>query len=222
MKTIDSLVQASIDGKNYPGVILARLGFSTTQRYCNAYQTIYWDEDGGGEEAYLGLGHLASMSFLSETSELSAVTIQLSLSGIPNSTITDAFSNDYRGNPVEIWYGTLDKETYAVEYDTNPEDGPVLVFRGSMDFCNIEFGESASVTLNATSRLTDWERPRGGRFNHPYQTTYVDATDDGFEYVEKLQDQIISWGAYVIGDGGGSTGGGGQPGDDDHPNNNAL
>jgi len=199
IKTVNSTVQASLDSESLAGVVLAKLDFSPAVRYTNAYQSIYWDEAGGGELEYIGLGNLASMSVLNETSELGATTIQLTLSGIPNASITDIFSNEYIGKPLQVWYATLDKDTYAVEGGQN---GPVLLFAGRMDFGNIEFGETATITVNATSRLADWERPRGGRFNHAYQTRHVDATDLGFRWVQGIQDKIISWGGVTVGDPG--------------------
>lgn len=221
-KIINSSVLADFDSGNFTGVLLAKLYFSPEQRYSSAGQNIYWDEDGGGEETYLGLGHFANMSILTETGELGAQTIQLSLSGIPNSTVTDIFSNEYIGKPAYVWYGTLDPETYAVRGGQN---GPVLLFAGRMDFGNIDFGNTATITVNATGRLADWERPRGGRFNQAYQQRHVDPTDQGFRYVLKLQDKVISWGGVTLGDpgssgdggpggggGGGSGPGGGDPG----------
>jgi hypothetical protein len=211
-KIIDSLVQASLDSNNFTGVVLVKLGFTPTQRYCSATQNVYWDEGlpspEAGEQEYMGLGGLASMSVLNETTELSAQTIQLTLSGIPNNIITDVFSDEYIGKTVYIWYATLDPETYAVE---GGQSGPVLLFAGRMDFADVEFGDSASITINATSRLADWERPRGGRFNHVYQVRHVDPTDLGFKYVEALQDKTFTWGAATLidRDGPGSRPGGG-------------
>ena len=202
-KTINATVQASLDTGIFAGVVLAKLDFSPVLRYTNAYQSIYWDE-GAGEVEYIGLGNLAGMSVLSETSELAAQTIQLSLSGIPNSAVTDIFSNEYIGKPLQVWYATLNKDTYAVEGGQN---GPVLLFAGRMDFGNIEFGKTATITVNATSRLADWERPRGGRFNHAYQTRHVDPTDRGFRFVQALQDKPIQWGGVSLSDPGGNNGG---------------
>jgi len=200
IKTVDATVQASLDSGNLSGVVLAKLDFNPIVRYTNAYQNIYWDEAGGGELEYVGLGNLASMSVLNETTELGAQTVQLTLSGIPNSSITSIFSNDYIGKPLQVWYATLNKDTYAVEGGQN---GPILLFAGRMDFGNIEFGKTATITVNATSRLADWERPRGGRFNHAYQIRHVDSTDSGFRYVQGLQDKPIQWGGVSISDPGG-------------------
>lgn len=210
-KIIDSLVQASIDSKNFSGVILCRLHFDTPTgelRYCNAFQSIYWDEDGTGEVEYIGLGNLANLSVLTESSELAAQTIQVSLSGIPASALTNALSTGYVGNPIFLWYATLDKDTYAVE---GGQDGPVLIFAGRMDFATITFGQKADIVINATSRLADWERARGGRFNESYQIRHVDPGDTGFSYIQALQNKHISWGGITIADQGtGSPGGPGE------------
>lgn len=199
MKTIDSLVQAALDTKNFSGVILAQLHFDPILRYNSSYQTIYWDESGGGDQPYLGLGHLASISVLSETNELAAQTIQLKLSGIPNNAITDAFSDEYVGKPCYLWYATLDTSTYAVQ---GGQTGPVLMFAGRMDYANVEFGNEASITINVTNRLADWERARGGRFNQGYQQQRIDPKDQGFKYVQGIQNKPITWGAITISDAG--------------------
>jgi hypothetical protein len=211
-KSINATVQSSIDSKNYAGIILCRMHFNPVIRYCNSVQSIYWDEAGTGEKEYVGVGNLAGLSVLTETSELSAVTIQLTLSGVPNASITDVFSDEYSGQPVYLWYGTLNPNTYAIEGGQN---GPVLAFAGQMDYCNVEFGETATITLNATSRLADWDRPRGGRFNQGYQKKYVDPTDTGFRFVNALQTVELAWGGSSIfdptWDGSGGGGGGGEP-----------
>lgn len=213
-KVIDSLVQSALDTRNFSGVILAQLHFNPIIRYNSSYQTVYWDEDGGGDQAYLGLGHLASISVLTETNELAAQTIQLSISGIPNSAITDAFSDEYIGQPVYLYYATLDDTTYAVQ---GGQTGPILMFSGRMDFANIEFGETANITINVTNRLADWERARGGRFNEGYQRRKVDPNDTGFRYVQGIQNKPITWGAITLADPGGGGGGSDQDGDRSGP-----
>lgn len=210
-KTVHATVQAAIDSKNYTGVVLCRMHFDTPTgiiRLCNAFQSIYWDE-GSGEVEYTGAGDLASISAAPETNELGAQTIQLTLGGIPSDAITQAFSAEYAGNPLYLWYATLNPYTYAVHADS-----PILIFAGMMDYANIEFGETSTVTLNATSRLADWERPTGGRYNASYQQAYVDSTDDGMKDMIALQNKAIAWGTFNMRDkdnydsnSGGTTGG---------------
>lgn len=227
-KVIDSLVQSELDSKDFVAVMLAKFDFVPDTphlgpfRFCNAYQTIYWDEEGTGEVAYTGLGNLAGVAVVPETNELSNITMQFTLSGIPSNLITGIFDRTaYQNRACYLWYGLLDKQTFAVQ---GGQTGPVLIFAGLMDYCTFEFGKTASISLTASSRLADWERPRGGRYNESYQRTYVDSTDSGFKYVKPLQSKEIRWagrnaadpgdgdwasGSSSTGTGGTFTGGGG-------------
>lgn len=205
-KIIDSLVQASIDSKNYSGVVLARLDFPTPYRYASSYDTIYWDEEGGGELAYTGVGHLGSISTLNESTEVQSQSIQVQISGIPLTAIAEGFDDQYIGKPLYVWYATVDRDTGAIE---GGQAGPVLAFAGRMDFASITFGTTATISINATSRLSDWGRPRGGRFNQSYQQRHVDPTDTSFDYVKAIQNRKINWGADTISAGSGGTGGSG-------------
>lgn len=215
-KIIDSLVQGSIDSKNFTGVLLARLHFNPNSptnwvRVNNTNQSIYWDESGSGEEEYIGVGRLGSISVMEETNELGAITLNFTLSGIPQGATDEAFSDEYRNQQAYVWYATLDPDTYAVE---GGQTGPVLAFAGLMDYCTVEFGQTNTISLQATSRLADWERPRGGRFNQGYQKQYIDPTDDGFEYVIPLQGAALTWGGKTLADPGTGLGGGGKDSDE--------
>jgi hypothetical protein len=210
-KIIDSLVQTEIDNKDFAGAIFARLHIDSPtgiQRYTNAPQNLYWDEDGGGDEEYIGLGNAASISVLTETQELQAQTIQLTLAGVPAENITAALGTGYMGNPIYIWYAVVSKSTYAVQ---GGQTGPVLIFAGRMDHANIIFGKKVDIIMNATSRLADWERVRGGRYNDSYQRRHVDPTDSGFRHVRSIQNVHISWGGETIADPGQDGGGRGDP-----------
>jgi hypothetical protein len=217
-KTIDTLVQNQLDSKDYAAVLLARFHWDAGTphfgplRLTNAMQNIYWDEEGAGEEEYIGLGNLVSVSPIPEVTELSGISMQFTLSGIPNNLVTGVFDKDaYQNNPCYVWYAVVDKQTYAVE---GGQTGPILVFAGLMDYCTFEFGQTATINLTASSRLADWERPRGGRYNQSYQQNYIDASDYGFEWVKPLQDLEIRFGgSSVLDPGGGSDlGGGGSSG----------
>lgn len=228
-KTIDSLVQGQIDSKDFVGVMLARFHWDSASphngplRFCNAQQSVYWDEAGTGEQEYLGLGNMAQVAAVPETTELSSIQMQFTLSGIPNNLITGIFDKSaYQNKPCYVWYALLDKQTFAVE---GGQTGPILVFAGLMDFCSFEFGQTASISLIASSRLADWERPRGGRYNESHQRTYVDPTDSGFRFVKPLQAKEIRWGGATAADpgggdwasGGGSGGSGGGGGGGNTP-----
>lgn len=215
-KTIDTSVLTELSADNYVGIYLVRLECDTPTgylRYNSSNQNIYWDE-GSGEEAYLGVGLLASIQPLLETSELGAVQVQLTLSGLPaegqiagQSIINTSFTYTYRNRKAYIYYATLDTNTYAVV------GTPVVIFSGMMDTMGVVVDREMAVSVNIISRLQDWERARGGRYNQPYQHAYIDPTDCAFKFVEGLRDREVMWGGVSVIDPGspGRPGGPGCP-----------
>lgn len=209
-KDIDTSVAAELASNSYVGVYLARLECDTPTgflRYSTAFQNIYWDDLGGGEEAYLGTGLLAAIQPLTETGELGAIQVAITLAGLPaqgqletpngmESIIKTSFSRDYRLKPAYIYYAVLDTDTYSVIGE------PILIFTGLMDQMHINIEGTMAITLTMTARLADWERTRGGRYNHHYQRRYVDPTDTAFKFVEGLADRELMWGGKSIADPG--------------------
>jgi hypothetical protein len=142
-----------------------------------------------GGNTYIGLGEVVSIGAMTETSELGGVSLQVQISGIPQVNLQKALALNYQGNYAILSLATLD-DNYQVETSS----GPFPVFRGRMDTMQIEYGETATITININSRLADWETPHGGRYNHGYQKYHVDLTDQGFEYMAQLADIEIVWG----------------------------
>jgi len=212
-KILSTAVETLIESGDIATCMLARLHFSNStypSRYANAGQDIYWDEAGAGEEVYQAVGNLGSIEALAETDELQLQTIQLTLTGIKPETINHAMFANHAGNPAFIWRAILDKDTFAVIGD------PVLMFAGRMDFLTISLGETAAVSIQVISRLSDWEKTKGGRFNTAYQITYVDPTDQGFQYLPSLVNKNLTWGDAPKWTGG-SGGGGGTFGNERNP-----
>ena len=205
-KIIDSLVQQDLDSKDYAAVLLARFHFESpinTLRYTNAPQNIYWDEGSpAGEVEYQGLGNLVSIDSVTETADIAANTMNFTLSGISSTNLNVTLDRLlYQNKACYLWYGLLDKQTYAIQ---GGQTGPILIYRGLMDYANITMDQQEiTISLNTSSRLTDWEKAKGGRFNHEYQKRYVDSTDEGFKYVVPLQGKEIMWAGKSASDPGG-------------------
>ena len=58
---------------------------------------------------------------------------------------------------------------------------------------DIDVGATATITVNAESRLADWDRPRVRRYNHEDQQ--IDYPGDmGFEFVPQMATKELRWG----------------------------
>ena len=220
-RTIDQVVKAVLDNSgNIPYTILVRAEFRNLDipfptfpdgivRFTMSGQSVYWNEDGVADREYVGVGNLLNISQVEEGTALQDYTLQIALSGIPiDSEIIPAVKNaKYKNGRLIIYLAVLDDE-YNVLYNTDEAEGPIMLFAGRMDTMQISLGKEATIAVNAASRLSDWERTRGGRYNSATQNRYYDfnlldpahawyqsTPDKGFDYVESLKNKEVWWGS---------------------------
>ena len=227
-RTLDAALEAMLAGDNAKVCLLVKLRMNdgTYYRINSSANSVFWNE-GSGDEEYVGAGKLGSISGADEGTELQTYAIDLVLSGIPSEYVVDSLNTDYKNQPAIIYLAALDVDN-SVLFTSSEEDGPVELFVGRMDNMIIALEETATISITTTNRLSDWERPRGGKFNDHSQKLYYaklkpagitnfDNQDLGFEYVDSLKDKEITWGAGHValrgsgGGGGGSRGGDGPP-----------
>ena len=135
---------------------------------------------------YVSTPNLLSFSALDETSEISARSATVTLSGVPSAVVSLALSTPYQGRRANIFMGLLSDPTQYSE-----------VFSGYMDTMPIEEGpESSTIDLVIESRLVDLERPRVRKYSSENQKFRFPG-DKGFDFVESIQDQRLPWGSQV-------------------------
>lgn len=143
---------------------------------------ITWDA-----KTWSGVGYLGQISPITESSDIVARGVSVSLSGIPASLISAVYTEARQGKPGKIWLGALD-DNNAVIAD------PFLSFSGRLDVPTDEDdGETAKISISYESRLVDLERPRERRYTTEDQAIDY-GTDKGFEFVPGLQDAQFVWG----------------------------
>ena len=176
---------ASIEASKADGVIpvnFVSLDFDAASVHVNS--TPYPITFGGNE--YLGVGNLGSVSGLQEGADIQARGVELTLSGIPPELISIALGEEYQGRPIRIWIGFLD-ENHSLIVD------PVNLGIWRMDTMDISLGKTATISVKAESRLSDWNRPRSKRYtNEEQQKNYP--TDKGLEFVPEMVAKSLLWG----------------------------
>ena len=147
---------------------------------------------GIGDKSFLGftwsgVGDLGKISPINESIQLRADGIRLSLSGIPQSMITDVLSNVRRGQAVNVYFGILDDNENIIA-------DPYPPFKGQIDVPMIdEGGATATVTITAENLYYDLNRSRERRFTPEDQL--IDFPGDlGFDYVAGIQELKTKWG----------------------------
>ena len=139
-----------------------------------------------GGRTYTGAGNLLTMASVTESVDLSAPAVTLSLSGMNDAVISNALTVDYQNREAAIYFGVMDSGGDVVSNFT--------IFAGRISTMHISEDSSApSVGITIASRLDDISRPRRRRLSNEEQQELYPA-DKGLSHVNALQDQNIEWG----------------------------
>lgn len=175
-------VSAAVQDGYVPALMMVELDFPSGVLRANT-SCVTFDWDG---HVWYGLGQLGSIDPVPEFSDLQMTGVSLSLTGIPSDMVSRVMGEHYQGRSCKLWFAPLDSD-YRVLAD------PVLVFSGRMDTPDIQLGETASISLTAESRLTDWERPRIRRYTNEDQLAEYPG-DRGLEFVAQMVEKTLVWG----------------------------
>tara|TARA_R100000278_G_scaffold115010_1_gene93735 strand:+ start:651 stop:1208 length:558 start_codon:yes stop_codon:yes gene_type:complete len=153
-----------------------------TVRLWTGYGTIQVD----GND-FLSGGDILGVSGITETADVAANGITITLSGLDTALVASALTEDYQGRACNLYVGVL-SDAGAVIAD------PIKAFSGRMDLMTVEDnGATAQITITAEHRLIDLERSRVRRYTS--QDQKLDFPDDrGLDFVAELQDKEVIWG----------------------------
>jgi len=155
---------------------------SDTLRFWTGYGTIE-----ANSEEWIGSGTVLTISTSSETTDLAANGINITLSGLDTSLVALALLENYRGRSAKLYIGALDAEN-------QPVSDLYQVFAGRMDIMTIqEDGSTATISISIENVLIDLERPRARKYTNEEQLARYSG-DNSLENVAKLADKQISWG----------------------------
>jgi hypothetical protein len=180
-------VASAITQPVVPLAFFAELQFASgTVRMWSGFGTKSWNG-----QNWSGAGDFGGLSPVDESTEVRAAGLAFTLSGIPSNSIALALGDSYRGRPCKLWMAILDDAEAIV--------GAHQIFAGRMDVMKIDdTGETATISVQAESRLVDLRRPRSLRYTDAEQQRLF-AGDVGLEYVAKLAEKPLFWGVPAPG-----------------------
>ena len=141
-------------------------------------------------ETYSGTGNFLGVSNLSETEELKASGLELTLSGIPSSLLGTMLTDNYQGSLVTVFFGFLSEADTGFSVVSDP----FIIFQGLSETLELSEGsETLTAKMKVESRLIAIEESRARRYtNEDQQISHSDATS--LRFVTGLQDKEIIWG----------------------------
>lgn len=133
-----------------------------------------------GTDTYIGSGNLLMIDGIDEVNDLSAKSMNLSLSGVPSSLVSLALQEPYQRRSCKVYLGS--------------GDSVIEIFSGLMNTMTIEdSGESSVINLTVESKLIELERSSNWRYTAESHKQRH-AGDTFFDFVAELQDVSIVWG----------------------------
>ena len=145
---------------------------------------------------------IAGISGISETTEVEARGVTLTLGGIPRELISQVLDETKQGLPARIWFGFMDADGEIIA-------DPAKVLSGAVDVPSFEEdGTTATVSISIENMLLDLRRPRERRLTDQEQQRRYPG-DLGLQYVAAVQLWNGQWGRATPGIGGTAGGGGG-------------
>jgi hypothetical protein len=136
---------------------------------------------------WTGAGSLIGMSEISETEDVVASGVAVSLSGVPSDLVQIAIDEARQGMPGRVWLALFDANIDFI-------GEPVPAFAGRLDVPEItDDAETCTISISYESRLVDLNASREWRYTHESQQVLFPG-DRGFDYVTKIQDKEVVWG----------------------------
>lgn len=138
-----------------------------------------------GSDVYTGSGTLITFDGLQEASDMSALSFDITLSGIDPAIISLALQEPWQNRHCTVYLGEKSVSSVAT------------LARGYMDKMILEdSAEAATVKLTVETPLVRGERSAGWRYtDESHRSRYPN--DSFFSYVTSIQDAQVPWGRQV-------------------------
>ena len=166
-------------------VLLVEIGFDTPVYLTNASFDLT-SSVSGSSRTYVANGHFKNITGVNETNKPTKNTLSLSLSGVDQTYISLALSQNIINSDVYIYRGFLDTNNSLLA-------DPFLLFFGTVDeFKVTDTTEKANLVLNITSHWGNFSKTSGRVTTDNSQQRFFSG-DKGMEFAA-LTVRDIKWG----------------------------
>lgn len=181
-RNLDPSLAAALSAGLIQPAVLAMLTFrSQTSFVWTGAGPLTWN----GND-FVGGGGYVGMSEVTESTDVEAKGVTVSLAGIPTGLLSECLSDIQLGLPAKIWFALMSQGAFI--------GTPYLHFSGTVDKPSITIDvETSTISLALENKLTNLQRASNRRFTAADQHL-TDPTDTAFNWVEILNDVALKWG----------------------------
>lgn len=181
MRVLPADFLAAIASGNVTNAVLADLTFvSGTEHVWTGIGPI-----GYGSNTYRGVGSLAGLGSITESTAVAAVGTSVSLSGIDPAILGECLADIQLGAPAVIWFAAI----------VGGVPVPYKAFQGVVDQPEVDIAtDTVSITLKLETRMVYIQKPSARRYTTEDQ--HLDYPDDcGFSRVPCMNDIALKLGS---------------------------
>lgn len=148
--------------------------------FCSATFPIDYDN-----KTFLAAGNLGRVGEISESTDLNPASCKVDISGVNQTFVATIVAENYVNRRGIIYLAVFDEEDQIIGQ-------PFTYFDGLIESLAVSIGDRRVVSISLVDRLVLWSRVKVERYSHETHTAiYPD--DDGFEFVEAIQNKEIIW-----------------------------
>src|SRR5579864_6694109 len=137
-------------------------------------------------QTFIGLGWLAKISSVPQTTKVQSQNVVLTLSRIPSPLILEATQQVRLTGTARVWVGLFDS-------NNNLLADPVGIFSGAMDVPSLtDGGNTSTISISCENSLLSLNLAPNRQFDDPDQQIYHPG-DLGLSFVNKLQNLQLFW-----------------------------
>ena len=162
-------------------VTMVKLAFNATYYYTNHYKNIDYDSN-----TYLSSAFILDISQIREESSMTNASIDLTLSAVTTTLLTDLMTNGHIGKTVIVYLAMLDSNGAII---TNP----IQIFEGETNaFKFLENTKTAEIVLTVGNHWTKIKQFSGRRLTNQSQQLVFNG-DPSLEFRDQIGKKI-TWG----------------------------
>ena len=171
---LSSAIKTQLASSSFVMAHLVKLEFNTTYKYTDFSSDI----DAGSGEIYSANGFLQSMGSINESSKLTIGSIDLVLSGVNQTLISDLLNNGHLNKKVTIQRAYINSSTNALIEAFS-------IFSGRVDGMQIrDTNETSEIGLTISNHWSDFGRRSGRRTISSSQQQFF-PDDKGYDFITK-------------------------------------
>ena len=180
---LSSDVKTQLASGSFMMAHLVKLELNTSHYFTDSNSDIV-----DGSDTYSANGFLHGLSAVSESANININSLELKISGINQTIISDVLTNGHLHRTVTIKRAILDDSQALID--------TFFIYKGFIEAMNItDSGESSSVNFSIANHWADFARISGRTTNNSSQQHFFD-NDLGFEFADQASKRIM-WGDII-------------------------